>query len=118
MNHEPDLPDLPRLLRELSAVEPGAGRRAGEGGPGPDDAAEPLDGPGFEVETRSVAGMHTVVAITAEDRPPSEAERVLLRSVVRALLDLAGYESGSARTRVVLTKHGYRITACRTAPVV
>lgn len=117
MNHDPDLNDereLARLLRELSTVEPSAERLAAGGHPGPYHVPEPLDGPGYEVETRTEAGMHTVVGITA-DLPPSDGDRVLLRSVVRALLDLAGHDEGTAHTRVVLTPRGPQITSCRVA---
>ena len=59
--------------------------------------------------------MHEVVDISSSSGLPDEATRVVLRSVVRAVLDLAGYESGSAHTDVVLTAHGPRISALRLA---
>jgi len=71
-------------------------------------------GRGFTVETVTCCGMHEVVSITPADAvPPSAQERAALHSVVRALLDLAGYEDGPARTEVVLAPPRPRIVSCR-----
>lgn len=85
-------------------------------------AHEPLEGPVFCVETRSSNGMHQVVSISSGQAhqeqssapvPSDEAELAVLRSAVTAVLDLARYESGVARTDVVLTARGPRISALR-----
>ncbi|MFI5754886.1 hypothetical protein [Streptomyces sp. NPDC051569] len=121
--HPPDCPsdavELRRPLQELSAVERWA-QRAGAGGrPEPYTSEESLEGPEFSVETMTRNGMHRVVGMTAREQRgdpdpggPTETEAAVLRSVVRALLDLAGHESGPARTGVVLTARGPRIVAC------
>jgi hypothetical protein len=79
-------------------------------------STESLDGPIFSVGTSTRSGMHQVVDISArptEDHPQAtpatEAECAVLRSVVRAVLDLVGHETGSARTQVALTARGPRI---------
>lgn len=81
---------------------------------------EPLEGPAFSIQTRSSHGMHHVLSISPRQAPDgrhdvaapaSEEEAVVLRSVARGILDLAGHESGEARTEVVLLPHGPRITA-------
>lgn len=78
---------------------------------------ELLSGAKFRVETLTVDGMHLVAAITAEGdadaAPLREAERAGIRATVRALLDLAGYESGTTRTDVLVTAVGSRIAASR-----
>ncbi|GGZ16130.1 hypothetical protein GCM10010387_05780 [Streptomyces inusitatus] len=78
---------------------------------GPHLADEPPAGPRFRVRTLTVDGMHLVVDITAlkPAAPPSEAERAGIRATVRALLDLAGFEHGSAQTEAVLTTDGCHI---------
>ncbi|OIK25175.1 hypothetical protein VT52_023475 [Streptomyces malaysiense] len=120
---------LSRALRDLSAVERWAAH-TGTGGPsdggspdGPD--AEGMregtwEGPRFGVATQSRDGMHQVVGITrgtpAGTGPcgePAEADRVVLHSSVRALLDMAEHESGPAHTVVVLTARGPRVLSCR-----
>ncbi|MBA0053682.1 hypothetical protein E0L36_23295 [Streptomyces sp. AJS327] len=94
---------------------------------GPHLVEEYLPGPRISVDTLSREGMHTVTAMTAHHRrgaellypaPLSEEERAGVRSVVRALLDLAGFETGPAHTRVVVTPDGPRIAAAtpRLAP--
>ncbi|WP_050372513.1 hypothetical protein [Streptomyces acidiscabies] len=98
MNQPPHA--LRRPLGELSAIE--ASR------PG-----EPPQGPEFKVETLTSNGMHQVVRIThPRDAPPTEPEQATLRSAVMALLDLAGHESGPARTTVVLGARGPHIVGC------
>ncbi|MFD6888484.1 hypothetical protein [Streptomyces sp. NPDC059957] len=114
-NHPPDLNDeqeLGRLLRELSATQRWAEGLVAEEQSAPEHVEEPLEGPRFTVETRTEGGMHTVVGIAAGE-PPTEAQQSLLRSAVRALLDLAGHEAGTAHTAVVLTDRGPRIVECR-----
>ncbi|MFY4717176.1 hypothetical protein [Streptomyces sp. LaBMicrA B280] len=117
MNHFPDPPPvterLSRALRDLSAVE----RWAAHTGTG---AEETWEGPRFGVATESCDGMHEVVGITwsapAGAGPrgePAEADRVVLHSSVRALLDMAEHESGPAHTEVVLTRRGPRVLSCR-----
>ncbi|MFD5479994.1 hypothetical protein [Streptomyces hawaiiensis] len=88
-----------------------------------------LAGPRLVVDTFTHAGMHHVLGVTAaEDAAPvgadllypaalTEAEAASVRSTVRALLDLAGHESGPVRTWVVLTEGGPRITAAQMSPV-
>jgi len=44
--------------------------------------------------------------------PPSEDEQTVLRSAVRALLDLTGHETGRARTEVLLTGRGPQVLSC------
>ncbi|MDI3423781.1 hypothetical protein [Streptomyces luteolus] len=78
----------------------------------------PVDGPGpvFGVRTLTVDGMHLVADITAAGpaaRPPTESQRSVIRQAVRDLLDLVGYESGAARTDVLLTARGARVVASR-----
>ncbi|WP_329529743.1 hypothetical protein OG568_48510 (plasmid) [Streptomyces sp. NBC_01450] len=77
------------------------------------------DGPVFSIETRSANGMHHIVGIEPRQLsdqqevlpPPGEADSAVLRSAVRGLLDLTGYESGTARVEVVLLPQGPRINA-------
>ncbi|MEW2121558.1 hypothetical protein AB0945_41785 [Streptomyces sp. NPDC005474] len=104
---------LCRPLGELSAIE--AASAFSERG---DPAArsrfgERPQGPEFRVETMTSNGMHQVVGIAhSHDAPPAEQEQATLRSAVMALLDLAGHESGPARTTVVLTARGPHIVGC------
>ncbi|WP_416484729.1 hypothetical protein [Streptomyces sp. CL12] len=141
MKHFPDPPPvterLSRALRDLSAVERWAAH-TGNGGPsdggvptdggGPSDGGAPdgpvadgaWEGPRFGVATESCDGMHEVVGITWSAPPgagpcgePAEADRVVLHSSVRALLDMAEHESGPAHTVVVLTARGPRVLSCR-----
>ncbi|MBJ7004251.1 hypothetical protein ACFYMX_17835 [Streptomyces griseofuscus] len=139
MKHFPDpqpvTERLSRALRDLSAVERWAAH-TGTGGPsdgGAPDGGGPVgggpDGPvvdegwqglRFGVATESCDGMHEVVGITwsapAGGGPcgePAEADRVVLHSSVRALLDMAEHESGPAHTVVVLTARGPRVLSCR-----
>ncbi|MFE4960864.1 hypothetical protein ACFRCW_44890 [Streptomyces sp. NPDC056653] len=124
LDHGPDRPNQQArsqdILKELASVE-GWVHRAGGGERVPD--LGPVDAPvrkrEFGVETLTVSGMHTLVGVTARptaDHPfpasPGAAETVVLGSVVRALLDLAGYEAGTAHTVVVLTGRGARVIAC------
>lgn len=124
MKHPPGRPrdevEPERALRELSSVERWAEQVGTGDRPDPKTPQEPLEGPEFSVETTTKNGMHRVVGIVSRPTrgdpcrgavPPSETERSVLRSVVRALLDLAGHESGPARTEVVLTAHGPRVVA-------
>ncbi|MFF4015235.1 hypothetical protein [Streptomyces sp. NPDC001843] len=112
MEHPEDSPAdeavLHRINQELSCV--------GRSGPGGTQA--PPEGGEFLITTNSESGMHHVVAVQAR-RPggsePSEAtpdEEVELRSVVRALLDMAGHTSGPVRTSVVMLAEGPRVVAC------
>ena len=138
MKHFPDPPPvterLSRALRDLSAVERWAAH-TGTGGPwdgGAPDGGEPAggvpdgpvadegwQGPRFGVATESCDGMHEVVGITwsapagGPCGEPAEADRVVLHSSVRALLDMAEHESGPAHTVVVLTARGPRVLSCR-----
>ncbi|MEV5174898.1 hypothetical protein AB0L10_28335 [Streptomyces flaveolus] len=72
----------------------------------------------FLITTVTESGMHQVVAVDARRRGSSEPsratpdEQVELRSVVRALLDMAGHSSGTVRTSVVLRTEGPRVVAC------
>ncbi|TXJ86569.1 hypothetical protein E2C11_00900 [Streptomyces lavendulae] len=117
MNHFPDprpvTERLSRALRDLSAVE----RWAAHPGSGAEERGE---GPRFGVATESSDGMHQVVGITwnapagaAPWGEPAEADRAVLHSSVRALLDMAEHESGPAHTEVVLTARGPRVLSCR-----
>ncbi|CAL2070298.1 hypothetical protein FSY75_20615 [Streptomyces sp. TR1341] len=129
MKHFPDPPPvmerLSRALRDLSAVERWA---AHTGNGGPSDGGAPdgpvadgaWEGPRFGVATESCDGMHEVVGITWSAPPgagpcgaPAEADRAVLHSSVRALLDMAEHESGPAHTVVVLTARGPRVLSCR-----
>ncbi|WP_374774856.1 hypothetical protein OG756_19965 [Streptomyces sp. NBC_01310] len=76
---------------------------------------ELLTGAKFRVETLTVDGMHLVADITPEGNaaPLPDAERAGIRATVRALLDLAGYESGATRTDVLVSARGSRIAAAR-----
>lgn len=66
----------------------------------------------MRVETTTGGGMHRVVAISPAAQR-GEEQLAAVRSVVRALLDLAGHQEGSACTEVALTADGPRIVACR-----
>ncbi|MFD3465281.1 hypothetical protein ACFWWM_02730 [Streptomyces sp. NPDC058682] len=74
---------------------------------------ELLTGDKFRVETLTVDGMHLVADIAPEGTAPPlhDAEQAGIRSTVRALLDLAGYESGTTRTDVLVSARGSRIAA-------
>ncbi|MFJ6047355.1 hypothetical protein [Streptomyces sp. NPDC092307] len=74
---------------------------------------ELLTGDKFRVETLTVDGMHLVADIAPEGTalPLHDAEQAGIRSTVRALLDLAGYESGTTRTDVLVSARGSRIAA-------
>ncbi|MFJ7205754.1 hypothetical protein ACIQWR_19740 [Streptomyces sp. NPDC098789] len=112
-----DGPDRPKeqarshdVLAELASLEEWAHRA---GGRVADRERE------FAVRTRTVAGMHALVSVTARanagDPAPAAvgaADALVLGSVVRGLLDLAGYQAGAARTVVVLTGRSARVVAC------
>ncbi|MFJ3517341.1 hypothetical protein [Streptomyces sp. NPDC090131] len=72
-----------------------------------------LTGAKFRVDTLTVDGMHLVADIAPEGSAPPlrDAEQAGIRSTVRALLDLAGYESGTTRTDVLVGARGSRIAA-------
>ncbi|WP_404958634.1 hypothetical protein [Streptomyces sp. 147326] len=74
---------------------------------------ELLTGAKFHVETLTVDGMHLVADITPEGKavPLHETQQAGIRATVRALLDLAGYESGTTRTDVLVSARGSRIAA-------
>ncbi|MFI1947116.1 hypothetical protein ACH46F_25125 [Streptomyces virginiae] len=74
---------------------------------------ELLTGAKFRVETLTVDGMHLVADIAPEGTaaPLHDAEQAQIRATVRALLDLAGYESGTTRTDVLVGARGSRIAA-------
>ncbi|MFD0021702.1 hypothetical protein [Streptomyces sp. NPDC058382] len=119
-DRSPDGTELRQALQDLSTVERWAERVASGDHSHPYAAPESWEGPQLSVETTTEDGMHTVAGIVAW--PPGggrgvavldETERAVLRSLVRSLLDLAGHESGTARTRVVLTPAGPRVTACQ-----
>lgn len=87
---------------------------------------ETLDGPVFSVTTFSREGMHHIVGPVSQcglDAPEpapcaaTEAELVLLRSLVRAALDVVGHEQGGARVAVALTGSGPRIAAIQLGDV-
>lgn len=67
------------------------------------------------METLTVDGMHLVADIAPEGTAPPlhDAEQAGIRATVRALLDLAGYESGTTRTDVLVSARGSRIAAAR-----
>lgn len=113
MKHSEDSPAgesvLRRINEELMRV----------GGLGPQGTHAPPEGTEFVITTVTESGMHQVVAVDARrlgSSEPSEAatsdEQVELRSVVRALLDMAGHSSGPVRTSVVLLSEGPRVVAC------
>lgn len=107
----------------LSEAERWAAAVAACGSAEPYLAEKRPPGSTFGVETATEDGMHQVVAITGasgRDDPSTpdparltEADLAELRSVVRALLDLVGHESGRATTDVVLTAAGPHIVACK-----
>jgi hypothetical protein len=103
-------------FRDLAEVEFWAEQAEASGHPRSYVSTESFDGPVFSVRTSTRSGMHQVVDISArptEDHSqatsPTDAECTVLRSVVRAVLDLVGHETGSARTQVALTARGPRI---------
>ncbi|MFH9088897.1 MULTISPECIES: hypothetical protein [unclassified Streptomyces] len=99
---------LHRINQELARV----------GSLGPRGTRALPEGTEFLITTVTESGMHQVVAVDARRRGgsgPSEAtpdEQVELRSVVRALLDMAGHGAGTVRTSVVLLPEGPRVVAC------
>ncbi|MFF4270359.1 hypothetical protein [Streptomyces sp. NPDC001536] len=102
-------------LRELAEVERWAAR-SGPGAQGGRESAEgPVEGPVFVVRTATGNGMHHVVGVTrpSAGAAPGEAELAVLRSVVRAVLDLVEHECGAARTEVALTPRGPRVVDLR-----
>ncbi|MFI9271504.1 hypothetical protein ACIGXM_12425 [Kitasatospora sp. NPDC052896] len=122
MTRPPDRPGAAQLraaLHELAAVEQwarwlrdGGGVDGGGGGPDGYGVHEEPVGPLLRVETMSGSGMHRVIAVGPAANH-DEAQVVAARSVVRALLDLAGHQEGPATTEVALTARGPRIVACR-----
>lgn len=130
-----DRPELSHALHDLSTVERWAERANGDDPARPDVAQEqePPQGPEFSVETETVNGMHSVSRIAAHPADGAavtgdgesiatggeaatvaldESARAAVRSLVRSLLDLAGHESGPARTQVVMTAAGPRVVGC------
>ncbi|MFI5983373.1 hypothetical protein ACIBEA_21155 [Streptomyces sp. NPDC051555] len=114
LDHGPDRPKEQArshdVLAELASLEEWTHRAAGRAA---DRERE------FAVRTRTVAGMHVLVAVTARatagDPAPAAvgaADALVLGSVVRGLLDLAGYQAGAAHTVVVLTGRSARVVAC------
>ncbi|MFD3842968.1 hypothetical protein ACFWWC_43135 [Streptomyces sp. NPDC058642] len=102
-------------LRELADVERWAAR-SGPGVQGWCEAGEgPVEGPVFVVRTATSNAMHQVVGVTrpSAGAAPDEAELAVLRSVVRAVLDLVEHECGAARTEVALTPRGPRVVDLR-----
>ncbi|MER5466269.1 hypothetical protein ABT010_37630 [Streptomyces sp. NPDC002668] len=126
MKHSPEPPPvterLSRALRDLSTVErwaehTGTGRPPDSGTGNEEVAWESTE---FRVDTMTRNGMHHVVDITyrrQDGEGPggelAEAERAVLHSSVRALLDMAEHESGPAHTVVVPTAQGARVLSCR-----
>lgn len=108
-DRSPDGTELAHALQDLSSVERWA-ELVATGGTPSFVAGAPAEGPTFSVETETVDGMHSVSRIVPP--PAGEAERAAMRSLVRSLLDLAGHESGPARTEVVLTGVGPKVVAC------
>ncbi|MDV9175116.1 hypothetical protein R6V09_34015 [Streptomyces sp. W16] len=89
---------------------------------GPHLVEEFLSGPRVSVDTLTCEGMHEVTGMTtgtyggADLLHPaalSEADTAEIRTAVRALLDLAGLQSGPAHTQVVVTGNGPRIAASK-----
>ncbi|MFG2130773.1 acetyl-CoA carboxylase biotin carboxylase subunit family protein [Streptomyces sp. NPDC048751] len=89
---------------------------------GPHLVEEFLTGPRVSVDTLTCDGMHEVTGMTTRRATDAvllhpgalaEADRVEIRAAVRALLDLAGLQSGPAHTEVVVTANGPRIAASR-----
>ncbi|MFF9767201.1 hypothetical protein ACIGXF_09080 [Streptomyces sp. NPDC053086] len=109
-DRSPDGTALAHALQDLSSVERWAKRAAADAQAPPYVARSRAEGPTFSVETETVDGMHSVARIAPS--PSDEAERAAMRSLVRSLLDLAGHESGPARTQVVLTPAGPRVVTC------
>ncbi|MEV6731328.1 hypothetical protein [Streptomyces sp. NPDC051364] len=124
MTHPPDHPTaaghLRRPLQDLSAIERWAGHIGAHCPPDGTSEDGTCEGAEFDVDTMTRTGMHQVTGITPRRqggsdpaREPAEAERAVLRSSVRALLDMAGHESGPARTVVALTPQGACVLSCR-----
>ncbi|AYC41739.1 hypothetical protein AQI84_15730 [Streptomyces griseorubiginosus] len=111
-----DTADPSMAFRDLAEVEFWAKDTEVSGHPRSYVSTGSLEGPVFDVGTSTRSGMHQVVGIRAlptdghtQATPPTEPECAVLRSVVRAVLDLVGHETGSARTQVVLTTRGPQI---------
>ncbi|MEU0036330.1 hypothetical protein [Streptomyces sp. NPDC006333] len=108
-------------FQELADVERWAERKGSGAGAASFVSDRPLNGPLFGVSTATNNGMHHIVGISPRPtpgqepaaEPPTAAERAVLRSVVRAALDLVGHESGDAWVEVVLTARGPRIATFR-----
>ena len=127
--HDDGRPPDP-ALRDLAAVERWARDAGAPASAGPAADAR------YDVEAMTVDGMHQVVRSTGatvgggeaggqgegagapcgEARPPNAEERAALGSVVRALLDLAGHESGPSRIGVAFTDGWPRIVAWDLSP--
>ncbi|MFF1448599.1 hypothetical protein ACFVYF_10655 [Streptomyces sp. NPDC058274] len=119
-DRSPDGAELRHALHDLSTVERWAERVSAGARPEPYTSQESWEGPEFSVDTETVNGMHSVAGISvwppgahAEPARLDEASHAALRSLVRSLLDLAGHETGPARTHVVLAPGGPRVVACR-----
>ncbi|MFI6404046.1 acetyl-CoA carboxylase biotin carboxylase subunit family protein [Streptomyces sp. NPDC050548] len=89
---------------------------------GPHLVEEFLSGPRVSVDTLTCEGMHEVTGMTTgtyagagllHPAALSEAATAEIRTAVRALLDLAGLQSGPAHTQVVVTADGPRIAASK-----
>lgn len=110
-----------RVLPDLEAIERWARDVGGWAGTASEDAR-------YDVETITVDGMHHVVRSTSRSpggsagvppdaaRPPNAAQCAAVRSVVRALLDLAGHQSGPSRIGVAFTDGRPRVVAWDVAP--
>jgi biotin carboxylase len=86
-----------------------------------------LDGPEYSVESFSVNGRHTVVAVTAKETdggsvelghvipaPVTEAELTRIGELTVRLLDAVGLTDGPAHTEVILTADGPRVVESHT----
>lgn len=105
------------LLDEIAVMEHWAERVAASGSRSY-VSEQDLDGAVFSVTTSTSDGMHRILDVSAQRSvdgqgpdlaAPTEAELTMLRSVVRAVLDVVGHECGAARTAVALTSWGPRI---------
>ncbi|WP_051450907.1 hypothetical protein [Actinospica robiniae] len=77
-------------------------------------------GSSFTVQTRTEDGIHEIVDITRRLRGGASvpaalpaSEQAAVRSVVRSMLDLTAFESGTTLTEVTLADDGPRIVGCR-----